>query len=627
MQTQPDNYCRLRARTAGCQGIVKGKTGVEDREGEAPAELLRELAHIDLTARQEPRPPIKLNLRFRFDELPGHCVHVSHDMESDMFLTRKSAWGRLLRAGATAFAIVAMGQVAPSAVASDPFEELRQRIEQLEEDNRELRTAMVPRQTLGIDGAPIPPAPEVNEPPSEEDKRIESVIEKYLQRRPNLADSAQDQSISALHGSVAGILDRLNKKTYPTVQINGVFQADAGFFDQDHNSKLAYGPIQNGADFRRARLSAKGSLTETTNYFFQMDFAFFGRPTFTDVWVEQTQIPGIGTIRIGQWKQPFSLEVVSSFRYTTFVERSSLFQAFTPFRHLGTGFYNNAEDLSSTWAASVFTTGQDQFGGTLSTAGGWGTAERITYLPYYDEASKGREYLHLGLAHYFNAPPNKTTIFRSIPEMYIGANGAGTVGTSGQAAPGSFNGTPFFVNTGNLGVNCFNVLGTELLWVNGPLSFQSEAMVNLVDQAANVAGTQNVGGGSMAVLPGMYAQTGYFLTGEHRPYDRKAGAIDRIVPLHNFSPWKDECGWGAWEVAGRYSYIDLNDKNIRGGQMSDYTAGLNWYLNPFWKIQLNYIYSASNYRYAVGGPSTNTPAASFLGNHTSMFDLRCQMDF
>ena len=37
-------------------------------EGEAPAEPLRQLAHIDLAARQEPRPPITLNSSFSFDK-------------------------------------------------------------------------------------------------------------------------------------------------------------------------------------------------------------------------------------------------------------------------------------------------------------------------------------------------------------------------------------------------------------------------------------------------------------------------------------------------------------------------------------------------------------------------------
>src|SRR2546430_8980010 len=80
------------------------------------------------------------------------------------------------------------------------------------------------------------------------------------------------------------------------------------------------------SDFRRARLAARAALGNNINAFMQFDFAFPGRPTFTDLWVEWTDLPVLGTVRVGQWKQPFSLEVVSSFRYTTFMERSSLFQ-------------------------------------------------------------------------------------------------------------------------------------------------------------------------------------------------------------------------------------------------------------------------------------------------------------
>src|SRR5262249_58763305 len=99
--------------------------------------------------------------------------------------------------------------------------------------------------------------------------------------------------------------------------------------------------IQDGADFRRARLAAKASLGNNINAFMQFDFAFPGRPTFTDVWVEYTDLPFLGTVRVGQWKQPFSLEVVSSFRYTTFMERSLLFQPFTPSPHTLIAPYNH----------------------------------------------------------------------------------------------------------------------------------------------------------------------------------------------------------------------------------------------------------------------------------------------
>ena len=65
-----------------------------------------------------------------------------------------------------------------------------------------------------------------------------------------------------------------------------MFQADAGWYTQDAASRESVGDMQDGADFRRARLAAKGASRPNFNYFFQMDFAFFGRPTFTDVWVE-----------------------------------------------------------------------------------------------------------------------------------------------------------------------------------------------------------------------------------------------------------------------------------------------------------------------------------------------------
>jgi phosphate-selective porin OprO/OprP len=441
-----------------------------------------------------------------------------------------------------------------------------------------------------------------------------------LQRQITEADAplpVPDADDETLKDRVLGWVSQHQRDSYPNLIVNGVFQADVGFFQQDAASLLAHGELQDGADFRRARLSTKGAVTETVNYLLQMDFAFFGRPTFTDVWVEQTQLPVIGNLRFGQWKQPFSLEVVSSFRYTTFMERSLLFQPFTPFRHLGAGFYDHSDDLNWTWAASGFRAGQDQFGGSASTSGGWATSERLTHLFYWDEPTEGRYYLHGGLGHYFSNPPNNTLNFRTIPELYIGDVGNDDqVGTSGQPTPGPNNGTPFFVATGPLLAEDFHVLGTELLWVNGPLSVQSEAMVALVDQY----------NGPRAVLPGMYAQVGYFLTGEHRPYDRIGGAIDRVVPFTNFfcvdTREGRATGAGAWEIAARISYIDLNDENVRGGRLTDLTAGINWFWNPYTKMVFNYIHAWNDS--TTVNPLTLSPIGD---NETSMYAARIQVDY
>lgn len=401
----------------------------------------------------------------------------------------------------------------------------------------------------------------------------------------------------------------------PSLAISGVFQADAVAFDQNDASRDAYGRIESGSDFRRARLGAKGSVADNMDYFMQLDFAFFGRPTFTDLWVDFKDAGPLGTVRVGQWKQPFSLEVVSSFRYTTFMERAGTFQAFTPFRHMGIGFYNHSDDLHWTWAASYFRTGQDQFGSSLSTKGGNGLAARLTHLAWYDETA-GDDYLHLGAAYYLNAPPNDRTRFRSIPEIYVGefiVPSGEPIGTSGQPVPNVADGTPFFVDTGLLtGVSLSQSFGAESLWVHGPFSWQSELIGTAVD-------TSTAGDG---FLWGGYTQVSYFLTGEHRPYDRKAGAIDRVIPLNN---WCRNCsGFGAWELASRWSYLDLSDGAIEGGDMQNLTTGLNWYANPYCKCVFNHIHSWTDARPIRNGTIIGNQT---IAAQTDAFAMRVQVDF
>lgn len=416
---------------------------------------------------------------------------------------------------------------------------------------------------------------------------------------------ASQQQLNGLEQRFEEFRQSLSKTKYPNVEVHGVFQADSGWFHQDANSFATVGDIQDGADFRRARLSANGGIVENVNYFFQMDFAFPGRPTFTDVWFEVTKVPWLGNVRVGQWKQPFSLEVVSSFRYTTFPERSLLFQAFVPFRHIAVGFYDWSESERMTWAASVYRSGQDQFGDSIADSGGYAGVGRVTGLPWYDEDCDGAAYLHLGAAYNYVAPNNRLARFRTIPEFFIGDQAPGVIGTAGIPVPGVINGTPFFVDTTTFGVNHYNLAGTELLWVEGPLSVQSEFMY------LSATRTNGVG----ANFPGAYVTVGYFLTGEHRPYQRKLGQIDRIKPFRNFTfSGPDGTGWGAWELAARWSYIDLNSKDIQGGRLDDVTLGLNWYLNPFVKVQFNYI------RAMLDNPTHGS-------SNTDIYGLRAQMDF
>ena len=87
---------------------------------------------------------------------------------------------------------------------------------------------------------------------------------------------------------------------------------------------------------------------------------------------------------------------------------------------------------------------------------------------------------------------------------------------------------------------------------------------------------------------GYYVAASYFLTGEDRPYSTSSGKFGRVEPSNNFA--LNGSGWGAVELALRYSNLDLNDSPVYGGEENNWTVGLNWYLNPHTRMMLNYIH-------------------------------------
>ncbi len=96
-------------------------------------------------------------------------------------------------------------------------------------------------------------------------------------------------------------------------------------------------------------------------------------------------------------------------------------------------------------------------------------------------------------------------------------------------------------------------------------------------------------GGPNLGFSGAYAQIGYFLTGESRPYDRKKGVFAQPEPIQAGELFGS--GIGAWEVVAGWSYIDLNDKSIQGGELGNYILGVNWYLSRLAKLQVMYMHS------------------------------------
>jgi len=125
----------------------------------------------------------------------------------------------------------------------------------------------------------------------------------------------------------------------------------------------------------------------------------------------------------------------------------------------------------------------------------------------------------------------------------------------------------------------------------GPLFFQGEYFwINVERNAAT--GLPPFGAPSLK-FQGGYAEATYILTGETRKYNPAAAAYLGVVPEHPFSLAGG--GWGAWEIAGRVSTMDLNDQlgtatGIAGGNQTIYTAGLNWYVTRNVRFMFDYLH-------------------------------------
>ena len=389
--------------------------------------------------------------------------------------------------------------------------------------------------------------------PAVDKKQVESMVDKILTERPRPEMGPSDFRVFWKEGLRFETRDKDFK-----LKLGGRIMNDWAWMRQDSDVKNytkpqmgeAIGDLEDGTEFRRVRLYIAGLIYGNVDYKLQFDFAG-GKAKLKDAYIGIKDLP-FGYLKMGHFKEPFGLDELTSSKYITFIERA-LPMAFAPSRNTGFMLSSTAFDKRMTWAAGIFRDA-DSYGKKTS-EGGYNVTGRVTALPWYED--KGAKLLHIGAAYSRRSPKN-TVHYRQRPEAHL---------------------APYFVDTNSLSADRVGMLGLESALVYGPFSVQGEYIMTDVD---------GKGGSSSPSFDGFYVQSSYFLTGEHRKYSTSKGSFSRVKPKENY---KYGAGLGAWEVAARYSQIDLSDSGINGGKLKDITAGLNWYLNPNMRIMWNYVRS------------------------------------
>jgi phosphate-selective porin OprO/OprP len=346
------------------------------------------------------------------------------------------------------------------------------------------------------------------------------------------------------------------------------------WYDDDGSFAEDRAELQNslagGFMLRRARLAIKSQLWGDWYGEIDMDFAEEAAAV-KDAYISYRGLfDGNGRVRVGNFRQPFGLEEVTTSRNLTFMERSQGTEPFVVGRRMGLEVTQWMETFR--WSVSAY--GGDVEDWYKESNENVSFAARVNYAPIKTDDSV----LMIGAAGTMQKP-----VF---VDYDIKVNTRPETNVSDTK----------FVKAKYKDVDKYNVFGGELAYVNKRLRVQGEYMMasySFLEGADWDGDVSNSGG---------YVYASYFLTDDGYTYDHKDAEFARLVPNSKS---------GAWEVAARYSFVSLNDEDVledgdpcKYGESTSITLGVNYYPNANVKLMLNYG-MVDNDEFATGGGDFN----------------------
>ena len=434
----------------------------------------------------------------------------------------------------------------------------------------------------------------------EEEPSIEEQFEAFKSQLSDLEESIDE--VAEVAGNKSIVVSGSSKST---MKVSGRVHFDAWGFDTkddtiaDINEDL---DPQNRLGFRRLRFGVKGKVRDNMEYKIEMEFAGGNNVEFRDAYLGWNDLAILQTLLLGNQKRPYGLDHLNSSRYNVFLERPFVIEANNQdARRLGLCAYGVSDNERWNWRYGVFNQRNVQgLGNYIDDHLQLEVAGRLANTLWYDEISGGRGYAHWAVSGSYGVPDpdainGNEARYRTRPEARSSNR---------------------WLNTGRIA----NASDQYLLGLEGVLNIGAFSVVGEY-QTVTVARDLGL---SDVDFDGGYVYVAYWLTGEHTPWERDSGTIGRTSPFENF--WLvnlcNGCcdgGWGAWQIAGRWSKADYNDDDIFGGIGEAFTFGMNWWWSPNARVQFNYITGEITDR--------DTDSAGIVSGDYDIYGARWMIDF
>lgn len=378
--------------------------------------------------------------------------------------------------------------------------------------------------------------------------------------------------------------------------------------------------FSDGAYFRRARVGFEGMIARDFNYRVMLELGGSGTegPTrINDAWISYTALEPL-VIQLGAFSPPANMDDGTSIEHLVFIERSSAAELARSLAGADGRIGIGVRGSGSRWMGALTLTSR-----TVNDAEVFDSQLALVGRTGFLVATSDDYNAHAGLSGTWvehladqGAGVGIPVRFRERPEIRIDS--------------------ARLIDTGSIDADHAYVAGVEF----------GANWKNFYVQAENFWFGLDRPQGSTLPDPsfgGFYAQTSWVVTGEARRYDPANGSFQGPRPA---TPFSAAGGIGAWELALRYSNMDLNFHEgvlgtaalvdaVRGGEQNIWTFGINWHVNSNLRFLFNYLHIDVTRLNPAGptnatpfGPGPATPPFGVdIGQTLDVYALRSQFNF
>ena len=409
---------------------------------------------------------------------------------------------------------------------------------------------------------------------------------------------------------------------------------DVGGYDYRPNT-AATSPqrLDSGDNLRRARIGIVGKFFNDWNYALIYDFGgssdgFGGAAPGSlpgggvsgveNAYLSYTGIKPFGgklAIEGGIMDIPYTLDESTSSNDILFMERAS---SGIIAQNIAAGDFRST--VGTRWWNDVFWAGAYVTGPTTGAIHSASSTAPVAMNEQYGVVARAAGQIVSGKDYSIHLGGDFEDLIQPAHSIVNGINGAQTLTLNDRPElridPTSLISTGAIANVSSAQVYSVEAAGTY-----GPLFVQGEYFWFNIQRDANT-GLPPIGAPDLK-FQGGYGQVGYVLTGESHPYNAAAAAYGGIKPARPFD--LSGGGWGAWEIAARYSTMDLNNlvgttTGVAGGRQNVVTVGLNWYANSNVRLMFDYLH---------GDISKQVSPTNFgdAGSKFDAFAMRTQVAF